>query len=396
MKEDGIKKFIKEFIGNEYAPGIILIVCTVFSMVFANSPLGAAYQEFWHRKIGFAAGNVFLRLSIGHWINDGLMTFFFLLVALDIRRELFVGELSTAKKAFLPVFAAIGGMAFPALIHFLFNHGTVTQPGIGIPIATDIAFVIGAMALLGSRVPSSLKVFLTALAIIDDLGSIIVIALFYAHHFSLMYLLLALGIYSLLIILNRAGVRPLPFYLIPGAVMWYFMSRSGIHATMTGVLLAFVIPFAVGNAGSPSHRLQHILHIPVLFLIVPVFAVANTGIGLPRNLIGSLTGSNSVGVILGLLCGKPLGITLASLVTVRLGLASLPNGTMWKHIIGAGFLGGIGFTMSIFITMLAFEDPEIILTSKVSILFGSLVSGVTGYLLLRISEKKRPGRARNP
>lgn len=381
MKTKLTRLFV-EFSKSEQASGIILIFCTVTSIVVANSGFGVDYARFWHTEIGFQMGGIALKYSVEHWINDGLMAIFFLLIGLEIERELYVGELSNPKNATLPVLAALGGMATPALLHFLLNQGTETQSGVGIPIATDIAFALGALALLGSRVPVSLKVFLTALAIIDDLGAITVIALFYVDSFSFVYLLLAVGVFAGLLLLNRLGVRRLPYYLIPGFVMWYFMLQSGIHPTIAGVLLAFAIPFSRGDEGSPSCRLQGFLHRPVAFLIMPLFALANTGIALTGNWIEGLVTSNSIGIFTGLFIGKPLGIVLFSVLAVRLGLSQLPGDVSWRHIIGAGFLGGIGFTMSIFITMLAFGNPEIVQSSKISILLGSLAAGTVGFLIL--------------
>jgi NhaA family Na+:H+ antiporter len=282
----------------------------------------------------------------------------------------------------LPIIAAIGGMVTPALLHFLLNLGTETTGGAGIPMATDIAFALGALALLGKRVPVSLKIFLAALAIIDDLGAIVVIALFYVGNFSLLYFGLALGIFAGLLIINRLGVLRLPFYLVPGLIMWYFMLKSGVHPTITGVLLAIAIPFGSGDQKSPSYKLQHFLHKPVAFIIMPLFALANTGIALTGNWIEGLATSNSLGIFVGLFVGKPLGIAVFSLLAVKVGLSQLPEDMSWKHIIGAGFLGGIGFTMSIFITLLAFGNPEIIQSSKISILLSSFLAGTVGFLIL--------------
>jgi len=377
-----LTKLFTEFFESEKSSGIILILCTLVSIAIANSYFGKGYLDFWHTKIGFEIGGIALKYSVEHWINDGLMAVFFLLIGLEIERELYIGELSDLKNATLPIFAAIGGMATPSLLHFLFNWGAETQAGAGVPMATDIAFALGVLALLGSRVPISLKIFLTALAIIDDLGAIVVIALFYVSDFSLLYLMLALGILAALFVLNRLGIHSLPFYLIPGIFMWYFMLKSGIHATIAGVLLAFVLPFANGDEKSPSYKLQHFLHKPVAYLIMPIFALANTGIALTGNWIGGLVTSNSLGIFAGLFVGKPLGIALFSFLAVKFGLSQLPNAVSWKHIIGAGFLGGIGFTMSIFITLLAFDNPEIIQSSKISILLSSLAAGIVGFLLL--------------
>jgi Na+:H+ antiporter, NhaA family len=378
-----LKQLFDEFTESEQASGIVLMLCTVTSILIANSFLGKDYLDFWHTKIGFELGGaVHLRYSLVHWINDGLMTIFFLLIGLEIERELYVGELSELKNASLPIFAAIGGMVTPALFYAVVNWGSATRNGTGIPTATDIAFALGVLALFGSKVPVSLKVFLTALAIIDDLGAIVVIAVFYVGKFSLPSLMLALGIFAGLLVLNRLGVRWLPVYLVAGLFMWYFMLKSGVHPTIVGVLLAFAIPFGRGDDDSPSCKLQHLLHKPVAFLIMPLFAVANTGIAVTGNLVEGLSSPGSLGVFAGLFLGKPLGIVLFSLLAVKAGLSQLPNGVNWRHIVGVGFLGGIGFTMSIFITLLAFDDPEIIQSLKISIVLTSLLAGSAGYLIL--------------
>jgi NhaA family Na+:H+ antiporter len=370
------------FVESEQASGIILIFCTIASIVIANSIFGKAYAEFWHTEIGFEVGSFGLKHGLEYWINDGLMAIFFLLIGLEIERELYIGELSDLKNATLPIIAALGGMATPALIHFILNRGTVTQAGIGIPIATDIAFALGVLALLGNRVPVALKIFLTALAIIDDLGAIVVIALFYVDGFSFPYLLLAVAVFAGLLVLNRLGVRQLSVYLILGSVMWYFMLQSGIHPTIAGVLLAFAIPFAHGDEASPSSRLQGFLHKPVAFAIMPLFALVNTSIALTGNWSEGLLSANSLGIFAGLLIGKPLGIAVFSLLAVRIGISRLPSDVSWRHIIGAGFLGGIGFTMSIFITLLAFDDPAHVQSSKLAILITSVLAGTVGYLIL--------------
>jgi len=378
-----LTKLFIDFFESEKTSGIILILCTITSIVIANSDLGADYLNLWHTKIVIGIGDTFtLKYSLEHWINDGLMAIFFLLIGLEIERELYIGELSNPKNASLPIIAAIGGMVIPALLHFLLNSETETQGGAGIPMATDIAFALGVLALLGNRVPVSLKVFLAALAIIDDLGAILVIALFYQSDFSLLYFALALGVYAGLLILNRLGVNKLSAYLIPGIFMWYFMLQSGVHATIAGVLLAFAIPFRNGDEESPSCKLQHFLHRPVAFIIMPLFALANTGIALTKDWVPGLVTSNSFGIFAGLFIGKPLGIVLFSLLAVKFGLSQLPEDVRWSHIIGAGFLGGIGFTMSIFITLLAFGNPEIVQSSKISILVSSFLAGTVGFLIL--------------
>ncbi|MGE0159370.1 MAG: Na+/H+ antiporter NhaA [Gemmatimonadales bacterium] len=372
-----LTRTFKAFIESEKAGGFVLLGCTVLSLLLANSPWGEGWIELWHVEV---AGR-----SIEHWINDGLMAVFFLLIGLELERELYVGELSDAKRALLPVLAAVGGVALPALIHLSLNVGTPTQAGMGIPMATDIAFALGVLALLGDRIPSSLKVFLVALAVIDDLVAIIVIAVFYATDISFGYLAGALGVFSVLGILNRVRVTAMPPYLVGGVAMWLLMASSGVHATITGVLLAFAVPFPAGGDGkeSPSHRLELALHRPVAFLILPAFALANTAIVLDADSLAGLTTTNGVGIVAGLLLGKPLGIVLASVVAVRSGLCRLPGDIGWRHVAGAGMLGGIGFTMSIFITNLAFADnADLVTASKLSILLASLTAGVVGYTWL--------------
>lgn len=378
----------KEFFNSEKSAGIVLIFCTVVSLVLCNFFLGQAYLDFWHQKAGFEIGSINLKLSVEHWINDGLMAVFFLLVGLEIERELYAGELSSMKNASLPIVAAIGGMAIPALIHFLLNNGTATIDGFGIPMATDIAFALGILSLVGKKVPVSLKVFLTALAIIDDLGAIMVIAVFYTQELQSAYLFMALGIFAVLIILNRLKIHNLVWYLVPGVVMWYCMLQSGVHATITGVLLAFALPFGDGKEKSPSYRLQHWLHKPVAFLIIPLFALANTGIIFGSSIGEALTTNNSLGIMLGLLIGKPIGILFFCWLAVKLKITRLPGSMNWSQVAGAGILAGIGFTMSIFITLLAFPDPVIVQNSKLAILFASFVAGIAGFFIIRRATAK--------
>jgi len=374
-----LAKLYNEFFESEKAGGFILIFATIISLTISNSSLGTGYINFWNTDAG---GH-----SITHWINDGLMTIFFLLIGLELEREIYCGELSNLKKASLPIFAAIGGMLIPAGLYLLINTGTSFQSGAGIPMATDIAFAIGILSLLGSRVPLSLKIFLTALAVIDDLGAIIIIAVFYSKSLSLTNLIIALSIFLLMIVLNRLKVKNLIPYLAGGLVMWYFMLNSGVHPTITGVLLAFVIPFGDGGEKSPSYLLQHFLHKPVAFLILPLFAMANTCLIIGGNLLEGLNQPYSIGIISGLVAGKPLGVLLFSFIAVMLGLSSLPSDLKWKNIAGAGFLAGIGFTMSIFITLLAFDDISLITNAKIAILFASLASAVSGYFLLKTTIK---------
>jgi NhaA family Na+:H+ antiporter len=370
----------KSFFDSEKAGAVLLIICTAVSLLLANSYLGASYLGLWHTYIG--------GLSVEHWVNDGLMAIFFLLIGLELERELYNGELSNFKNALLPIFAAVGGICLPALIHFSLNAGTPTQPGVGIPMATDIAFALGVLALLGRRVPASLKVFLTALAVMDDLGAIIVIAIFYTAQFSVAYLVGALAVFVLLVGLNRFfRVMSLTPYLLGGALMWFLMLKSGVHATIAGVLLAFAIPFSAkeDDEESPSHRLEHILHKPVAFVILPIFALANTGIVIGGGWTQNLWSANSTGIFGGLVLGKPVGITLLSFLAVAVGICRLPLDLKWRHVFGAGLLGGIGFTMSIFITNLAFVgEAELINASKMAILLASLTAGTFGFLWLKL------------
>lgn len=373
----------KRFFESKKAGGILLIVATAISLLLANSPIGEDYLHIWHIHV---AG-----LSIEHWVNDALMAIFFLLIGLELERELYNGELSNFRNALLPIFAAIGGIGIPALIHFGLNGGGPTQAGIGIPMATDIAFALGVLALLGSRVPASLKIFLTALAVMDDLGAIVVIAVFYTAELALAYLLGALAVFGLLICMNRfLRVMSVIPYLVGGVLMWVLMLKSGVHATIAGVLLAFAIPFSAkeDDEESPSHRLEHILHTPVAFVILPIFALANTGIIIGSGWAQELASSNSLGILAGLVLGKPLGITLLSFLAVAIGVCKLPADLRWRHIFGAGLLGGIGFTMSIFITNLAFTgETEIINASKMAILLASLTAGLLGFGWLKIFGK---------
>jgi Na+:H+ antiporter, NhaA family len=368
----------KEFFESEKSGGIVLLFVTILSIIIANSSLQVTYLSFWNTPMG--------EHSLVEWINDGLMAIFFLYVGLELEREIYQGELSRLKKASLPIFAALGGMLVPAMIFIIFNHGTPTHSGAGIPMATDIAFAIGILSLLGKKVPLSLKIFLTALAVIDDIGAIIVIAVFYTSSLSLLYLFLALGIFLILIVLNRLKVNSFIPYILGGIVMWYCMLHSGVHATLAGVLLAFAIPFGNGRKSTPSAKTWHFLHKPVSFGILPLFALANTALIFSGNL-SNFGQTVSLGIILGLFLGKPAGIWLFSFLSVKLGICSLPGGIRMKHVVGAGFLGGIGFTMSIFITLLAFNDPTIINLAKMAIICGSLISGITGFIWLKITLK---------
>ena len=372
-----LTRLFKFFFKSNKAGGLVLIFVTLVSMAQANSIWASEYISFWDMDLG---GHTLVQ-----WINDGLMTIFFLLIGLELEREIYQGELSSIKNAALPMFGALGGMLIPAGIFLLLNFGTETQSGAGIPMATDIAFAIGILSLLGNRVPASLKVFLTALAVMDDLGAIIVIAVFYTESILFSDLFIALGVFGVLIVLNRLKVYNLIPYLIGGVVMWYFMLNSGIHATISGVLLAFAIPFGSGKKKSPSYILQHKLHYIVAFFVLPVFAVANTAIAIGGEWVSGLMQVSSLGIMLGLVIGKPLGIWSFSLIGVSLKLCSLPSDLKWNNIIGVGFLGGIGFTMSVFVTLLAFEGDSLINASKIAILSASIIAGGMGFIWLRLT-----------
>ncbi len=374
-----LSKLYTEFFRSEKTSGIVLLFATAFSLIIANSSFQYSYLGFWDFNVG---GH-----TIAQWVNDGLMAIFFLMIGLELEREIYEGELSSLKKASLPFAAALGGMLVPAAIYMSMNIGLPTQNGAGIPMATDIAFAIGILSLLGNKVPASLKIFLTALAVIDDLGAVLVIAIFYTKTISAYYLFGAFAVYAILIVLNRLKVCNVVPYLVGGVLMWYLMLNSGLHATVTGVLLAFAIPFGKSKETSPSFHLQHVLHKPVAFIILPIFALANTGVVISQGWLSDLTGRGSLGIIAGLLIGKPLGITLFSYLAVKLNISYLPENVNWKIIIGTGILAGIGFTMSIFITLLAFNDFDLTNKAKMAILMGSLMSGLIGFVMLKTQLK---------
>jgi len=379
----------QKFFNSEKAGGLVLIACTVLSLAIANSSVSEVFIHFWHAPASLHIGNIHIPFRLEEWINDGLMTIFFLLVGLEIEREIYMGELSSLKNAALPVMAAIGGMVVPAMIHFAFNHGKPEQAGIGIPMATDIAFSLGVLSLIGKRIPLSLKIFLTALAIIDDLGAVIIIAIFYTSTFSFFYLSLALALVLILLLINKLNVLSLWVYLPAGIGLWYFLYRSGVHPTLSGVLLAFTIPFRKNMERPPSYILQHALHKPVNFFIIPLFALANTAIHLPAEWKSEIFSSNSLGITLGLLLGKPLGIVGCSVLGIALGIAKIPEGMNTTKLIGMGLLAGIGFTMSIFISNLAFPyNPELIQSSKVAVMIASVLAAILGWILLKADLRK--------
>ncbi|MFK2822989.1 Na+/H+ antiporter NhaA [Arcobacter sp. YIC-80] len=424
----------EEFLHAQTTTGLILIVMTILALVLANSALSEMYSHFFHTYIDFNVGSWKLSHSLHHWINDGLMAIFFFLIGLEIKREITAGELSNIKVALLPILAAIGGMLFPALIYTSLNYGTVGASGWGIPMATDIAFAISALVLLGKRVPTALVTFLVALAIVDDLGAVLVIAIFYTETINMLPLSLAGTMFLIMILFNRFGIHAILPYFVIGLFMWFFMLESGVHATIAGVLAALAIPSTpkrapksftldtkhlldkydeysvkenhtmheeqkkiltnikdkVDEVGTPAARLEHSLHLPVALLIIPIFALANAGIKIDFASIGTtILEPVSLGIILGLVLGKVIGIFGVSWIAIKLKIAQLPKDSSMSQVFGVSFLAGIGFTMSIFVADLAFiGNPELIFQSKIGILSASLFSGLFGYFWLKSISKK--------
>lgn len=429
---------IEAFIHNEAASGILLMLCAIIAMILANSALADSYFHFLHTQVGVGFGEYELSKTLHHWINDGLMALFFFIVGLEIKREFLVGELSDPRQAALPIVAAIGGMVVPALIYASLNFGDEGIRGWGIPMATDIAFAVGVLVLLGSRAPKALLTFLLALAIVDDLGAVMVIAVFYTETIvmeALGFVVLLLGI---LIAMNMAGVRkPVAYYII-GTLLWFAMLKSGVHATLAGVITALTIParpkfdpqvfsshvrglmdrfddshkdgvsimqnetqkslllnmeHGVHKVETPLQRMEHTFHIPVAFLVIPIFALANAGVPIDPSTMGdALTHPVTMGVILGLILGKVVGVAGFAWVATKMGLCSLPSGVTFKHILGVSLLAGIGFTMSIFIAELAFAgQAELLLMAKTGILFASLAAGILGYAILYLIGNKKEG-----
>jgi NhaA family Na+:H+ antiporter len=363
--------------------GVLLLVVTIISLILSNSSYSENYIHFWTSELFSFSGHQADLLFV---INDFLMAIFFLNVGLEIKRELIIGELSSFKKSITPIVAAIGGMLIPALIYFLLNYNSPLEKGWGIPMATDIAFAVAVLSLVGKQIPSGLKLFLMSLAIIDDLGAVIVIAVFYSQKLFLNYLLYAAVVFCLMLTMNFLKIKQTIFYLLLGLIAWYFILCSGVHATIAGVVTAFFIPLKdVKGTGSPLERLQNILNIPVDYLILPLFAMANTAMVVEFNGFSEWFNMATIGVCLGLMLGKPIGIYYATKLVVKTNVGKLPEGCDFKKITGAGVLGGIGFTMSIFILMLAFPKHEIQTTVKCAVLFSSLVMGVVGFILLRKS-----------
>ncbi len=423
---------LQQFLHQEAAGGILLIFCTLAAMILTNSFLADHYSHFWHTYISVTAGEFTLSYTVHHWINDGLMVVFFFVVGLEIKRELISGELSSAKKAALPIAAALGGMILPAAIYFSINSGSEGSSGWGIPMATDIAFVVGILAILGRRVPLSLKIFILALAIVDDIGAVLVIALFYTAEISLNSLMVAGVIILVLLSMNRAGVRSLLLYSLAGIILWLAFLKSGVHATVAGVILAFTIPASskidtesfsgaarsllnefdetgshaknVLNNGerlsiisqienscekiqAPLQKFEHILHPWVSFFIMPIFALANAGVAIESGFHTEIASPVSIGIIAGLFFGKQIGIFSFSYLAIKSGLAEKPEGVSWLKIYGASILGGIGFTMSLFIANLAFTSDELLSLAKIGVITGSLVSGITGFAVLKYARK---------
>ena len=378
-----LTQYFKKFFESSQSSGIILILCVLVSIFIANSSLGTGFQNILDSHLG--------PYSVAEWINDGLMSVFFLLVGLEIKREMLEGELSNIKNASLPIFAAIGGMLVPALIYAFFNNGTEYAKGWGIPMATDIAFSLAIISMLSSRVPASIKIFLAALAIVDDLGAILVIAIFYTEQLHWSYLLISGGILVLLVLFNKLGVKKHIFYLIPGVALWYCMHHSGIHATIAGVLLAFTIPTNISDTEiSPLEKLEGMLHTPVNYLIMPIFALANTNIVFQKGMVDGLFTSFGAGIIGGLIIGKLVGILLFSFIAVKLGISKLPQHSKWSQMVGVGLLAAIGFTMSIFIAILSFKGHQDIQDeAKFAILVASTLAGFAGYTVLKFTSKKR-------
>lgn len=379
----------KNFVKSNNFGGILLFLCVILSLIVANSPLSNALQNILDTTLGYENESIHLKYSVSLWINDGFMALFFLLVGLEIKREIVEGELSSPKKALLPILCAIGGAIVPAFIFLLFNNGTETVSGWAIPMATDIAFALAVISLLDKRIPISLKIFLAALAIVDDLIAILVIAFFYSSGIQLGYLGYAALAMLVLIAMNRFKVKNPYLYLIPGIFIWYFVHHSGIHATIAGVMVAMTLPTNDTAVESPLERLEHALIKPVNFFIIPLFAFANTNITWQPEMVHGLTAPLGLGIFFGLFFGKPIGILLTSWLCTRLGIASLPEGSTWMHIIGVGMLAGIGFTMSIFISILSFKEPLFVSEAKISVLLTSIIAGTIGYLVLKANSNKK-------
>ncbi|MRI32202.1 Na+/H+ antiporter NhaA [Endozoicomonas sp. OPT23] len=381
---------IRHFLHQEYAVGILLIIAATLAMLAANSPLSSTYDLFLNLPIQIAIGPLEIGKPLLLWVNDGLMALFFLLIGLEVKHEVVEGELSSPSQIALPAIAAVGGMLIPALVYTAFNYtDAAASQGWAIPAATDIAFAVGVLALLGKRVPPSLKIFLLALAIIDDLGAIIIIALFFTSDLSVMSITLAAAFICVLVLLNRLKVTSLTPYLFFGTLLWICVLKSGVHATLAGVIIALTIPIKLKDkkGRSPLKRLEHKLHENVNYFILPMFAFANAGLALSINQLATLTDPVPFGIIAGLLIGKPLGVFGFTWLAIVMGLAKKPAGSTWMQLFGLSILCGIGFTMSLFIGSLAFETvgQDLLLPSRIGVLVGSLFSAILGYLVLRFA-----------
>ncbi len=374
---------LEEFIRKESSGGMVLIGATLLALLLSNSAVAGLYTALLHLPLGVRVGALHLDKSLYHWVNDGLMAIFFLLIGLEVKRELLEGHLSSVRQMALPGIAAIGGMVVPAAIYLLFNYDhPIAQAGWAIPTATDIAFALGVLSLLGSRVPVSLKLFLMALAIIDDLGAIVIIALFYTAELSMVSVAVAAVALVVLIAMNLLGVTKKGAYCLVGLLLWISVLKSGVHATLAGVALAFTIPLRAQD-GSPLEEMEHQLQNWVAFLILPLFAFVNAGVNVTAISLAQMAGGVPLGILCGLVIGKPLGVFGCGWLAIRFGLASLPEGSNWRQFAGISVLTGIGFTMSLFIVSLAFEDDTLFhYTDKLAILIASLLSGVVGALLL--------------
>lgn len=385
-------KIIEEFINKESASGILLIFATILALVLSNTIMSPLYESFLHIPVEIRVGALHLDKSLYHWVNDGLMAVFFLLIGLEVKREILEGHLSSLSQIALPGVAAIGGMLVPAAIYLVFNqHNPIAVRGWAIPTATDIAFALGILSLLGNRVPASLKIFLMALAIMDDLGAIVIIAIFYTTELSTLSLIVAAASLSVLLALNVFGVSKKAAYFIVGTILWVSVLKSGVHATLAGVALAFTIPLNAKDENkqdfSPLKEIEHGLHFWVAFFILPLFAFVNAGVNITQISFNQMAGSVPVGIMLGLFVGKQLGVFGFSWLAIKMKLADLPAGSSWMQLYGVSILTGIGFTMSLFIVSLAFEDDSVFqYTDKLAILIGSFLSGIVGYLVLRVSK----------
>ncbi len=420
-----IARPLRTFLHTESAGGIVLLVATVVALAWANSPLADSYESLWRTELRISIGRMDLGEDARHWINDGLMALFFFVVALEIKRELVTGELNNARKAMLPVVAAAGGMVVPALVYMVFNAGAAGATGWGIPMATDIAFAIGVLALLSNRVPSSLKIFLLSLAIVDDVGAILVIALFYSGGIDLGWLLAATGLLAVIVALRTLKVYWTPVYVLIGSAVWLATFQSGVHATIAGAALGLLTParptYRQGFADvfeeasalstepnaeslravqlqsnevvSVAERLEHLLHPWTSFVVIPLFALANAGVALSLDRIGDALSSNiAVGIVAGLVFGKVIGISGATWLAVRFQLGQLPDEVEWRHVMGASAVAGIGFTVSLFITALAFDDAQLVAEAKIGVILASLIGGMAGAAILIIGHRKRGNR----